>query len=759
MKPRARHVTTLTTALMFALPAVALAVCVALVNSTMVVKGVIVSPNAGFVGCQDDEGWRGVPGRTMVQVYGTPVGNPEEQPRIFLAGHGNPLDTFYVGIHVPYDPDLRRQDRLVLYFDADNTGTLTQGDFALLYEVGPDVTVASGEDCNKDPGYAAIYHYVPNTPNNGWGDPSPSMAGITSKVAYDYDDADAENHLWEIEIGIDRASLGLNAAGFRVGAKLYPHEEAVGDIWQTWIWPKFTDVSDPYLYFPGDEVVDAGKLETVNFTNCADVVIDAISATAPDGSNNVFRRPKSNEWVNGVLPVNLRNSFTASLRFYNPTEPTDHSALAALNSGTVDFTIRPWGGGNFLGERLMDSQPVSFDSLGEDSTVSVLWPVNYADYQPIERDMLYAGGHACLRVNALNFAVNLDPASDVRYRNLTYTPLSKVVDTFMVSTRTPELREGTQSIAFLMRANWNNLPRLAPGWTFRITSLDTLPFTNIANGYYKFSMKPQQDRRFQLEMNGGLMPIHMLKFTLDPRAGGVAALAGDGLAPLDIPVKEGQQITIVAQGRIRVLGDTLFNGANGRTDRESSHRPFLLRGSPVGPARHMGAVIGSFNKFRTSFFIGADRSFIVPKGATQLSVGINDIVGQFKDNRDGAFTLYVGVTEPHRLPTQYVDPGNLKMDQPALAEPAANLPRLDVDVFQSTAVRPPAGRSTGSAGGLLIRPFSYVSYAVYETHPRTTCGCGSCSGNQTLSLGGFFGSTALGLFLVRRRVRKSKRQE
>ncbi len=439
-KPTLTPLSLLLAAAMILLPGAALALCIAVVTNALTVNGIVVSPNlpAGPSGCAGDPGWAGVVGRQFQQIGGEP-GDPADKPSIFLAGFGTPLTKFYVGIHVPYDPDLQRQDRLTLYVDANNSNALDVGDFALVYEIGPSTPIVTGESCDIAPSQVQVYHHN----GTNWGAPTLSAPGVTSRFAHDYDSklGDPEADLWELEIEMDAATLGLSPAGFRVGAKLLPHEFAGSDVWQTWVWPEgLSSDPAPLHYLPGYGDVLPARMALVDFTACADVTIDAISATDANGANNKFRRPLAGDWVAGVLPANKRNQFSATVRFFNPSDPSDNSTVGVPNTGTAQFTIRPWGGGDFLGQRTMANSSVSFDHLGQVKNLSFGWPVQYADYQPIESAMNHSD-HSCLKVQLNGFPVNLDPAGDVRYRNLTYTQLSTRTDTFLVTTRSRQGRE------------------------------------------------------------------------------------------------------------------------------------------------------------------------------------------------------------------------------------------------------------------------------------------------------------------------------
>jgi hypothetical protein len=752
---------------MIVLPGVAVALCIAVVNTAITTNGIVVSPPVVHppATCQGDAGWAGVVGQPFSPPDGVALGDAVKQPRIFLAAFGTPATKFYVGVHVPFDPQVDRNDRLTLYFDANNDNKLGLGDFALLYEVGPTTPIVAGQDCNQTPGQVQIYHHN----GTNWGAPSliTPADGVTSMFSYDDDrpTSDPEKYIWELEIELDAATLGLAPAGFKIGAKLYPNEaEGSAGLGQTWMWPEhLTDVGDPSFYYPDDGNVTVAKLRQLELTACADLTIDDISATSPEGpeNNNKFRRPLPGDWHGGVLPANLRNQFSASVRFFNPSDPTDVSPVPVANTGNVVFTIRPWGGGNFLGAQIMNTTTLSFTHLSQVLHVPTFgWPVNYtADYQPIEA-LMNASGHSCLKVELAGFPVNIDPAGDTKFRNLTYTTMSTRTDTFLVTTRTPELREARGEIEIILRAKWMNLPdNFASGWKYSVVNAAALGMTDLGNGYYRFVMAPGQERQVILQMSGGDMPVKPQQLTLDPKAGGTVLNPSDGLPPLTVPVKQGQVVSVVAQGQIRVLTDSLFNGANGRSDRERSKLRFLLGSRIYSGFDHIGAVIGSFDGFKSGFVVGADRSFVVPPGATQLSLAVNDAADEYANNRDGAFTLYLFITDPRGLPTEYTAPANPALGQPALLAPATSIPQLNVDLFRAVPLQPHASQPPPPPDARWLQPLSYVAYAVYQTHVKTPPPPGGCAPKTPAGAALLVGTSALGIILVRRRPGPRRRKK
>jgi hypothetical protein len=754
---------------MFTLPAAALALCVAIVTGAITINGIVVSTNlpAGPGNCQGDPGWAGVVGVPFHRLF--PDGtDPADRPVLFLAGQGTPLSKFYVGVHVPHDPMLSRDDHVTLYFDADNSNSITTGDFALVYDVGKDIVITTQESCDSVPALVRKYTY------NGtdWGTAVASPAGVTSKFAFDYDNTDVERDIWELEVQLDATTVGLTAP-FKMGVKVIQEELiSVGNhAWQTWVYPPgLTAQSDPQFIFPDDGDVTPAAMQSIQLGGCADVTIDKISSRA-GSSDNAFYPPRPGDWnIDGSLPANLQTHFSADVRFYNPADPSDNSVVGSPNTGTAQFKIRPYGSGSgFLGERVMQTPGLSFTALGQTRTLSFDWPRQHTDYAPIEA-LIGASDHSCLEVTLGGFLVNL-PAGDLMDLNLYYVTLSNRVDTFLVSTRSIQFRknaagiptEGTNpTYEFLIRSSWRNVPDAsANGWSYKITPADTFgPVKDLGNGYYSFQMRGYQDRRLQVEMNGGTMPVSSTTYTVNGTAGGAVVNPGDGNAAIPVAVKQGQIVTIVAGGKTRVLTDSLRNGADGRFNREYRNQPFLLDGNFYDPSAHIGALIGSFDGRKGWFVIGADKSFLVPPGATTLWLAVNDLLKQYHDNT-GSFTVSVFLTGPHSLPTQLLTPTNPAIGQPVMANPATDLPQLDIDVFQSLGLTSYRGKPAPQGDRLLL-PASYLVYAVTATHTRPGGGGQpgggglGCSSENAEAFATFLGISVFGVVLNRRRQRSRR---
>jgi hypothetical protein len=169
-------------------------------------------------------------------------------------------------------------------------------------------------------------------------------------------------------------------------------------------------------------------------------------------------------------------------------------------------------------------------------------------------------------------------------------------------------------------------------------------------------------------------------------------------------------MSLVANGRVSVdragegHGD---NGPEGHAHREKYQSHYLVneRSSCV-PWQNAGTLVASFDGFQTSFRIGGSSTIVVPPGAKQLYLAVNDVIGEYDDNDGPGYDVNIVSGPVPTLPTHLAgvinNPAN---GQPAQLAMGAGMPRLDIDVDV-------LDRKLRAA-----IPQGYVSWAVYESHP------------------------------------------
>ena len=694
-----------------------------MINTAITVNGIIVGKQLGTANsppgaCAADTGWGGVAANTFFPVNS--MLPDTHSARLFMAAtqSGPNIDKMYLGIHVENDDGFTQNDIVTLYFDGNNNGSFDAPDFALKIELGRP-SPPTDEDCAKAIPESQITFY---RFSGGTWNPQGLPGGIKGSVSYDYGTAkDPETGIWEAEIEIDPSAVGNAipvATGLAIGAKLYIEEPANGTLVFDFPLGLTTD-DNPNSVSPNDGGVTPAKLAKLTVGSCGlDVVISNISGSAP-GTNNTpgtIKRGYPNPIPATGVPESDRNSFTADVQLVNPANAADTSPVAVPDAGNAVFHLLAWNGG-FGPDHVVGTKPAQFTAVGQKKTVELKWPATEADYSPLRNEFdVVKVNHACLKINLSGFPVNLNEPGDVVQQNLYFTTASTVKDRFLLAAPRQEGPGGVN--LFYLRARWTNVPaeridlvgrRPRPGmWTVRFPTAARIGLKDRGKGWYSIALKPNEQRLIDIVLTGGAMPHPATRFVVSPRAGGQSAYPASGDKPYTLKVKPGMMVNIVAGGLIYVDPGRKkpASGPDGFFDREMNGEFLLSSKSAYTGREHIGALIGSFDNFRTSFLIGGSSSFIVPDNATDLSLAVNDLAGSFNDNTGRGFTVTAILSPPSDLPTRILAAGNPGNGDPARAALGGDLPRLNIDVLQADE------RRKG------LRPAGYVSYVVYFSHER-----------------------------------------
>jgi len=169
-------------------------------------------------------------------------------------------------------------------------------------------------------------------------------------------------------------------------------------------------------------------------------------------------------------------------------------------------------------------------------------------------------------------------------------------------------------------------------------------------------------------------------------------------------------VTVVARGLIAVSPDRsgrfTEHNANGFVVPRAIENQFLLARTWT-PWKRVGSLVGAFKPdFSDAFAIGTEGTFFAPVGASTLFLAVNDVAGGYNDNSGQGFVANVVATDPVVFPTRLSLPANPTSGRPGLPEAAANLPRLNLELFRVDQARK------------IVEPVGYVAYAVYGTHGR-----------------------------------------
>lgn len=173
-----------------------------------------------------------------------------------------------------------------------------------------------------------------------------------------------------------------------------------------------------------------------------------------------------------------------------------------------------------------------------------------------------------------------------------------------------------------------------------------------------------------------------------PTSGGTAVpplKERSGTDPIAIAVKPGDRLHLTASGEVDIDGDGPQPGVGPEgkdfSNELKDERRFLLSGESAG--RFAGALIGSFDAFKSSFVAGSEITLTAPQGVEKLWLAVNDLDGRYADNSGGGFDVEVATL-------------------PALGVPATAAPRAaqaapgalpQVNITATTTARVTVGRA------------------------------------------------------------------
>jgi hypothetical protein len=369
--------------------------------------------------------------------------------------------------------------------------------------------------------------------------------------------------------------------------------------------------------------------------------------------------------------------------------------------------------------------------------------------------------------------VNLNESADFVQKNLVYLTASTIRDTFVISSEGMKLPAGQTQFQYFLRSRWRNVSKeVASGWSFKIENADRLGARQGKDGHYIIPLKPKERKLVAVVITGGQMPVAPVEFAISPRAGGKYLPKPSGEEAKIIDVKPGMMVTLISNGGITVTTkqEKPRSGADGYSDSTLRKMQFLLSREFYNPSQNVGALIGSFDEFKTSFVIGNTMTFQVPEKAERLWLAVNDVDGGYDDNR-GGFNVTMVMSEPYFLPTNAAARASGIAGIPAMAQVGANLPQLDIESFNMVPVKGERGLE------MLLEPLGYVSVAIYQSHqegkneidgndtakPDTTKPAPSCSCSPSRS-SGYLGLAPMlllagGTALLYRRSKRKRRDD
>jgi hypothetical protein len=253
-------------------------------------------------------------------------------------------------------------------------------------------------------------------------------------------------------------------------------------------------------------------------------------------------------------------------------------------------------------------------------------------------------------------------------------------------------------------------------------------------GWYQMPIAYEEKKSLTLRIEGRPLPYETHHQRLTPAADGVPNR-------IDIPVKYGEAVAVIAFGGTDPDGNgpRTANSAAGFTEAASAcaidqpRSPDLRRRETAAkrfpsakltgragcypltagyfrPNEYAGALIGSFDGFRTSFVVGTDAAIVAPQNATTLSLAVNA--------RWEAYSLMTGFYDVNwmiqpapKVPTHTAFPGDATYNVP---------PRLNLwDLLTSVNMYTYTATDIVSDGKLVSRtmqPWGDAHMTIYATH-------------------------------------------
>src|SRR5262249_11657113 len=236
-------------------------------------------------------------------------------------------------------------------------------------------------------------------------------------------------------------------------------------------------------------------------------------------------------------------------------------------------------------------------------------------------------------------------------------------------------------------------------------------------GWFTVPIRKGEVKRMQLHFQGRPLPYETKTTTLR-----MLDSATQGPMRARIPVAAGQVVTVLAFGQIDPDGPDgplPPTSAVGETRNEApaisvaavAPPPYLLNSRRYIASQYVGALIGSFDGFKTTFVIGPNASIAVPNGTPELTLAVNGRGGDFVQAR-GAFTIKTIVTPGPRVPTATPVPVSRPFDLPALIAPWEVLTSTHVNTFYETTVK---NTKTGKPMTAQV-PYGAMHMSIYESH-------------------------------------------
>jgi hypothetical protein len=599
------------------------------------------------------------------------VSNGSSVPDMAMMGiRDDATNSLYLSFEVNSDPTYDDGDAVVLVFGPTNGPHDPTNDrriiiYPLFQNAGPGTEVA--------PGMGAAPHQVLYYTNSGTWNSAPAVSptpdwlspvsvpapGVTSpniRVRATTTSTAPVRHSWTVEIRIPIVANSTDP-----GINL-PAGTSFLLSWDVIRWDGSTTPNNaeefPWPLTAGLEPSNGGPLAPIDISTPASSTWGSAIRTDSNLCNGVsiawydvsIVHPAGSTLGPGDIAWNQANDFTATP--HNDavdaagnyvSSPQVFAKFEIADWGIVPTTAggpgSPWDSIGKLSNPLSTSStpPQDVPAAAGTTQGSVVLTRSGWTLDPALASQYQTNFHQCVRtildakpVTGSTTRVTFKNASTVTNMNFRQA-MSPVFDTATVHTEGLRIGEQRDSVDVFLRASSFNAPPDMK-WETVIAGLQ-----QIGPGQFLYRGSIKQKGRISTSVLPPPVAIPSIDLKLPagtPREGA-----------LRVPTRPGSLITLLTTGSIQVRADTLrFRRAWATpdgVDLGDIGGTFPLSASQQ-PRGRVGALIGSWDGFsKSAFFVGSRRTLKAPRGATTLSLGLNDTPDGLKEHRGEGYAIQV----------------------------------------------------------------------------------------------------------------------
>jgi hypothetical protein len=380
-----------------------------------------------------------------------------------------------------------------------------------------------------------------------------------------------------------------------------------------------------------------------------------IGATEDDVAELEANTPMPNVWGNASLSTRFGNGVTITSNDIRSNHPSDPGKIpldipVVFRGTAANYTM---SGGTLVAAN--DVQATfkiannGIPALGSYATVpgGVVGPVNIAPtvahtfetpswtLTTQERTGYTANPNQCIRVEltSTNSATIFINSSAMRNMQFVETS-SPFRERAMLNTRGLRPPRGQDTHTILLRESFVNFdPSMR--WRTEIRGA-----TQAGERLYRADARPNGEHMLEIVVDPP--PVRIPSATVRVPAG----TGGPDRPAVQVEVRPNEVVTIIASGSVEIGGRRVSALGAPAVHMEQEPQPITrgptVRGPGVrGAADRVGALVGSFDGFQTTFEVGNAATIKVPEGASSLILRIADHEGGHARQRGDGFTLQV----------------------------------------------------------------------------------------------------------------------